>query len=470
MKYFLKRLMGFSMGPIIGALISIIQIPILTRLMLPDEYGVSGLYRTLMLYLPNFIYVGLDQSFSREFHQISDKKYLFQQASLIPFVLGSIFALIAMFFNQELSMWMFEDSKYGYIIILSGWMLLAMIIERFVLLSIRMQEKAKEYSAFTILLKLSIFIVSIGFVLLGVRDFRVIVLGMIVGQLLGDGLLFIRYRDLLNPIGFNLDKVLLLKLLKFGFPLMLAMSLNSVLNLADNFMLKTLSNKTELGYYSAGIGIVNVIGILKTAFATFWTPTAYRWHEEQKSIKHFKYISDALLFILTGMFFAILVFRPLVMLVVGKQYEPTKYILGLLSFPHIMYTLSETTTLGIVFSRKTYLNIVVSVLTLIPSFGLNLWLTPQYGALGAAAASCGAYIMFYTARTFFSSRTGFYFNQRKHFLTILLMLFASIINAVNMDNRLIMTFLIGIGCLLVQFSTIQDTLKIIKQPEEWDFN
>lgn len=77
MKHFLKRLTGFSIGSIIGAIISIIQVPILTRLIAPDQYGFSNLYRNLMLNLPTFLYIGMDQAFSREYYFIKNKKHLF---------------------------------------------------------------------------------------------------------------------------------------------------------------------------------------------------------------------------------------------------------------------------------------------------------------------------------------------------------------------------------------------------------
>ena len=471
MQYFLKRLLGFSLGPVIGALISIVQIPILTRLMMPDQYGVSGLFRSLLLYVPNILYLGLDQAFAREYHQTNDKKQLFQTAVCIPLLLALILAGGMFVFRGPIAQWLFSSDSYGYVISLSCVLLLSVILERFVLLAIRMEEKAKEYSFFSILLKLLIFVLSLVFIFMGLRDFRVIVYGIIGGQMIGDLILFYRYKDLLQISHFEWDQDLLKMLLLFGLPLMLAMSLNSILNMVDNVLLNSLSTKQELGIYTAGMGIVNVIGILKTAFATFWTPTAYRWYEEGKSIKHFKFISDALLFLLSGMFFAILIFRPVIMLLLGAHYRPAQAILGLLCFPHIMYTLSETTTLGIVFSRKTYFNIFVSILALIPSVGLNFLLTPSLGALGAAFASCGAYIMFYMARTYFSKQTGFYFSQRKHFLAILLMFLAALVNAfVNSNERFIYYFFLAVACLFVQWPTIRTAYSIWKNSDEWDFN
>ena len=139
MQYFLKRLLGFSLGPVIGALISIIQIPILTRLMMPDQYGVSGLFRSLLLYVPNILYLGLDQAFAREYHQTNDKKQLFQTAVCIPLLLALILAGGMFIFRGAIAQWLFSSDSYGYVISLSCVLILSVILERFVLLAIRME-------------------------------------------------------------------------------------------------------------------------------------------------------------------------------------------------------------------------------------------------------------------------------------------------------------------------------------------
>lgn len=468
MKKFIQRLTAFSLGPLIAAVISILQIHILTRFLSPEEYGVSGLYRNLMLNLPNFLYLGLDQAYSREFHQYKRVKSLFLQAVFPAIAFGSLLAIIMLIFQEGLSNWLFGSSHYGILIVFSALLILSSILERFVLLSIRMQEKAKEYSAFTILLKLLIFFASILGILLGQRDFQVVVWGMIWGQLLGDGLLFWRYRSWLQPTNWHWDSELNGRLLRFGLPLTVAMTLNVILNTVDHVALKTLSNNHELGVYTATLGIINMLAIFKTAFATFWTPTAYRWYDEGKAIKHFKFISDALLLILTIVYFAILVLSPIFVKILDQEYRAGRVLFGLLSFPHIMYTLSETTTLGIVFSRRTYFNIYVSLFALVPSLLLNGWLTPKFGALGSATASCVAYLAFYGARTYFSSRSGFYFGQSKQLMAIIIMLIAALVN-VYVVNPFVMIAL-GFLCVLVQWQTFRDGWSIYRQSDAWEFN
>lgn len=475
MEKFLKRFFGFSLGPVLGALISFVQVPVLTYFLTVDEYGLAGAFQTLLVQIPNFIYIGLDQAYTREYHRFKDKRYLAQQAMLVPMLAGVLLFVCFIVFDEQLSLWLFDSPHYQYIAWYAGVWVLATVIERFMLLTIRMEERAFEYSLFNLTLKLGVFLFSMLCIAAGMRDFRVIVYGLIFGQLLVDLILFWRYRYLLKYDHFRVDQTLIQGMLKFGVPVMVAASLTSVLNSVDMLFLTEFSTPVDRGIYSVAFKISSVIGILKTAFASFWTPTAYRWHEEGKSLKHYKFISDALLMLLTAVFFALLLVKKSIGWILDLAYDEVMYgeviyIVGLLCLPHIMYTLSETTTLGIVFSRKTHYNIVVSILALLPSLILNYILTPTWGYRGAALASAVAYIIFYFARTLFSRSTGFYFQQKKQVVVTLLMFLAAFINAFKVEYIEWITLGFTIMAFVCQLSTFKDIASIRNNSDEWDFS
>lgn len=472
MKQFMKRLAGFSMGPILGAAISFILFPIFTNSLTLAEYGRASTFQTLIIQIPTFIYIGMDQSFTREYNLVKDKRRLMQQAMVLPLLLGFVLIAISLLFAPQLSEWLFESAEYDYIVWYAGIWIIATIIERFILLSIRMQEKAIEYSAYSLLLKIGNFIVSMGMIFLGIRDFRAVVYGLIFGQILADLILFYKYRELLDLRGFKLDTKIIKQMFIFGIPIMIASSLAAALNSIDMIVLTEFATVEDRGIYKAGSQVGSIIGIIKTAFASFWIPTAYRWFEENKPMKHYKFISDIILFLLSGLFFAILVLRyPLALLLSPDgEYLDIQYIVGLLALPHIMYTLSETTTLGIVFSRKTHYNIYVSILSLVVSIGFHILLTPTIGYRGAALASTAAYVTFYLTRTYFSSRTGFYFDQKKQIITMLLMVAAGLVNLYPLEYTMVYTIVLGVLTIIVQIPTLKTVMEIKNNPSDWDFS
>ena len=58
MKQFMKRLAGFSLGPILGAAISLILFPIFTNALPIEEYGRAGTFETLIYKFPILYILG----------------------------------------------------------------------------------------------------------------------------------------------------------------------------------------------------------------------------------------------------------------------------------------------------------------------------------------------------------------------------------------------------------------------------
>lgn len=224
-------------------------------------------------------------------------------------LVGLIIFAVFILFDGTISNYLFNSPDYTYIVWYSAIWILSAILERFILLSIRMEERAYEYSMYNLMLKIGVFALSMILIAIGMRDFRVIVYGLIFGQIVVDLYLFYKYRSLLNFKGFSVDKSLIRRMFWFGLPLMVATALQSALNSVDIMFLKQYSTVADQGVYSVGIRIAGVIGIIKTAFSSFWVPTAYRWYEEKKSMKHYKFISDAILLVLTFLFYCLLLFK-----------------------------------------------------------------------------------------------------------------------------------------------------------------
>lgn len=94
----------------------------------------------------------------------------------------------------------------------------------------------------------------------------------------------------------------------------------------------------------------------------------------------------------------------------------------------IMYTMSETTTLGIAFSRRTGYNVLISMLSGTVNIGLNFWLIPIFGGKGAAMATGISYIIFFWARTMISRRLWWKFPVWFYVLDTVLILINSIMH------------------------------------------
>ncbi|MFP7393981.1 polysaccharide biosynthesis protein [Niallia circulans] len=470
MKQFLSKLVGFSFGPIIGALIAFITIPVTTYFISPEEYGKSGMFTLYLGLVLSLLYLGLDQSYTREYHETDNKDNLLKNVLVLPLFLTIILFIVICLNTSSISLILFGDPSYRITAITFGVLLIFMVIERFLMLSIRMEEKAIEFSIVNILVKLGILILTLIFILFIRRDFLAVIYSTFFGQVLADAYLVIRYRKRLSFKNYYFDKNLLIKLLKFGSPLIIAAAMANLLNSLDRISLRIWSTFYEIGILTAALKVSATLTIVQTSFANFWVPTAYRWYNQKKSIRHFEFISQVILLVMSVCFCFILLFKDIIVILLSKDYYDAKFIIGLLCLQPIMYTVSETTTLGIVFSKKSYYHLWVSLIALLPNIVLNILLVPKFGAVGAAISTGFSFVLFFVSRSYFSNKNWEGFSVKKHYIIALILFLAAILNT-NETSYIINVFILII-ILIIQIPTIKQIIKLIRkeEQEDWDFS
>ena len=219
----------------------------------------------------------------------------------------------------------------------------------------------------------------------------------------------------------SVSKELQKQLLKFSLPLVPATLLSWLLNSFDKIGLRTWSNFEELGLYAAAFKIVALLNVFQNIFSTTWVPIAYRWNEENVPKEKFEQVSTIVLSIMTCLFAFVVVFRDFIMLFLGNEYRNTSGIFVFLLFVPVMFTISETTSLGIGFSKKTIYSLLSSMVAVVFSLVGNYLLIPKYGAVGAAISNCSSYLVFFWVRTLFSRKLWFKFGVLKYIINQLLL-------------------------------------------------
>lgn len=472
MAKFIEKFIGFSVGPVIGALISFVTVPLTTYFIDPNEYGRASMFFLFQMIFGTFLFLGMDQAYTREYHVVDNKLKLFQNAVIIPLTLAFVVLVGTLALPHEVSGLLFGTPEEPFPAILFGVMLAFMVVERYILLSIRMRESALEYSLLNIFVKLGILTFTLLFVLFIRRDYLAVVYATVLGQISGDVYLVIRYRKLFAFRRFSPDRRLLTRMLKFGLPVVVATSLSSLLHYMDRLALYAWSSFYQIGIFTATLKIAAVVSLLQTSFTTFWVPTAYRWHENGKEIRYFRTVSDTVLLFMSLVMIAVLLFKDFITVILSSQYAEARYIVAFLCLPPVIFTVSETTCLGIVFSRKTYLSIWTGLIALIPNALLNIVLVPRFGAPGAAASTGCAYLFFFAARTFFSNRNGIRIPAWKHHLVLLILFAGAVMNAFPIKYILPVNLLLLVIVLIVQAGTIRQLMQIFKtrKKKEWDFS
>ncbi|ADE57844.1 lipopolysaccharide biosynthesis protein [Aminobacterium colombiense] len=415
---FIKRFLAFLVGPIVAAGISFVIVPLATWMVSPEEFGKASMYTLAMSLLSLIIYLGFDHAFVREFYDTENKRHLFMNSISLPINLSLLCSFLGLIFWRDISLWLYGRSEW----LASLCLVLAFpftIVERFNLLAIRMEEKAKLYSRLMILRQA----IRAPFLLCGVyyvRSFVGIVLAEAISQIVFS-LFSVLVSRVYWTIHFNIDCTLLKKLLKYGLPFLPASFLMWLFNGMDKIALRYWSSFDEIGLYAAAFKVVSVLLIFNGAFCAFWAPTAFRWYEEKVPVEKFDKVGEFLCFFMTAIGFLLIAFRKYIILILSSSYQRAADVMPFLIFIPVMYTISEVTVVGINFMKRTELHIISALASFVTNFIGNYLLVPILGAQGAAISTGISYIVFFWCRTLSSMYVWKPIKIRCYFINILLL-------------------------------------------------
>lgn len=403
----LNFFMKFSYGGLISAGISFISTPIITALVLPDEFGKASMVVLAFSLLINFVQLGSDQSFVRFFYQKeyeNNKGLLLTNSIIIPIFLTFLCVGVILTMGENISVLLIDRISMQVPILLS-LLLFFGVIERFSTLLIRMNQKGVLFSN----LKIVQSIVNISIIVLYAKfvesSFLAIVYGSLFSVLLVATIGVFIERKYWNKMTTKINKVDVIDILKYGLPFVPTFVISWVFEGIDKIALKYYSNFNEIGLYTAAYKIVAILTILQITFSNFWVPISYEAYEKNSldSKKMFQNVFNGL----SGVFFILAVliisFKDLIILLFAENYRNATTIVPFLIFIPIMYTLSEITVGGINFKNKTYWHLVISIISAAVNIIGVYFLVPKYGAIGASISTGLAYITFFYVRTMISN-------------------------------------------------------------------
>ena len=427
----IKKFLSFSIGGYINIFIGLLTIPITTRLLSPEQYGISSLITTITSFMFVICCLGTEQGFVRFFYDEKEQNRgkLLYNCLYYPFYISVMIFFLIYIFRERISLFFLGyNEKYFWLIFM--WSILLRSLNNYSSLVIRMQQKGKVYSFCNVLLKVTEFLFILFLYKKYGDNYKTLVIAILLSLCIVT-LFSIAIERKFWLFGGD-SKISKKEILEFSIPLTLTMALNWVFASSDKIVIKSLSNITELGLYSGAFKIISLLSVLQTGFTTFWTPVVYEHYSKNPEDREFyKKANDylSLVFFLIGI--GLLMFRNIIILLLGDKYREAVYIMPMLIFIPIMYLLSETTHMGIGFKKKTkyyfYISIIVSITNLIG----NIILVPYLGAKGAAISTGLSYIIFFSCRTYFSNKLiNFNFDLKRLYLIIIL----------NLCNALILSF------------------------------
>lgn len=449
-----KKFLSFSYGSWIGLIIGLFITIISARLLSPEDFGKAAMFTLVMNVSMIFIVFGTDRSFVRFFYEENEENRggLLYNCIRLPIVMSIIISILIFIFNEQITMFIFDEVNLlaGYMLIIG---IISQVIYRFGTLVIRMEQKGNMYSVLEILNRSFslVFLVLLYFVIGG--SYEIIIFSTVITffilsivSLKFGG----RYWNFKNSSLSNLRHTKT-EIIQYGSPLLITTLITWLFQSFDRIAIKEWSTLEELGLYAAAFKIVALLLVLQTTFSTFWAPVSYENFEENPENKEF--YANMFKIVSFGMFLiAILSIagKDIIVLLLGSNYNGAANIMPFLVFMPLMYTISETTVVGINFYKKTKWHIVIAVISCIVNIIGNWILIPDFGGIGASISTGMSYIIFFSLRTFVSLK--YYkvnYELRKSYFMLTIIISYSIFSIIN--NDFFMNLLVGLGASLILF-------------------
>ncbi len=334
LKGLLKDSVIYGLSGIISSFISIILIPLYTKVFQPSDYGIISVISTSLVFINILLIFGMDNSAAVWFCDATTKeerKKTFN--SWVWFLgicsIGMMLLLVAL--SYPLSHLFFSSGKYRILFVLLGINCLFTGFQKVVNIWCRMLRQPVTAMIFSLV----ILGMTLSFNILFILYLKIGIIGVFYSQIIASAtgffFMFFLLRDWIDIRSFSRDR--LIKMIKFSSPLVPAAFLYWLMNLASVYFLKIYSyDNAEIGLYQIGVSVANILSLVTWAFFQAWTPFSLSISKMPDSKETYSKIFQ--LYCITGFFasFTLMLFaKDILQIFTRAAYVPAWSVLGLLA-------------------------------------------------------------------------------------------------------------------------------------------
>lgn len=391
---------AYTASSVFSKVVAVFLLPIYTALLDPIEYGKAEVLFGAVVAASIVIRFGVIEALLRFYYLPEEDGSKVVSTGFAAILWASTAgALILLPFVEPIADALQSDP--GLVRIAIGGLWLLTLYEYLVTL-FRLDERAREYFFFTFanvlvaipvtLILIGVFDEGAGGLLLGSYASAVpFVLWLIVSERRRLSLLW--------------ERSLLRRLLRFGLPTMPAeLSLYSLI-FVDRIVIVRYLGPAEVGLYALAFKFSQAIQVVVRGFQLAWPPLAYSITDDEEARRVYAVIVTAFTalaaFIVCGMW---LEARWIVRLLAASEFFAAYEAVGLLALGAALYGLYLALLVVLGRTGRTEFNFPATLAALAVNIGLNIWLVPEYGIVGAGVALVVSYAISVALMLYFTQR------------------------------------------------------------------
>jgi O-antigen/teichoic acid export membrane protein len=426
-KLFAQRIGLIGATNLLLSLSGIILLPVLTKNLPIEEYGIWAQIMVTIGLVPSLVMLGLSYTMVRFLPSLKKKEEIQEVFYSILFLIlltSLIASLLIYIFSKPLAYILFE-SNVTIVKVLSIIVFIECINDLF-LNYLRAKEKIKLYSILMTTKTSTQVILVFLFVTIGMG-----ILGATIGVLISVLLIFLILTFIvISDIGIKVPKCTNIKgYLNFGLPTVPSNLSMWVVNSSDRYVISILLGAAYVGYYSPGYSLGSIISIFLAPFS-FLLPTILSKNYDEGNLNTVKVILEYslkyfLIISIPAVFGLSLLSKPILTILTTPEIASQTYIITpFVAFSTLLFGFYTILFQIIILNKNTKVVGKIWIFAAILNLGLNFFLIPYIGIIGAAITTLIAFIFSFVITAHNSSKI-IKFNV--NYIVICKSIFASVI-------------------------------------------
>ncbi len=371
----------------VGSLLPIITLPIFTRFLSVEDYGVYALLIAFAVFVSGIANFGLTIGYERNFFEANGntQKIAALLYSTLSFVLCTtlIMGFVTYLFRAQLANGIIGSSKYGGLLVWAFFSYSITTLKSYFLTYYKNTENAKSFVWYSIDENL----LNVGFSLFFVTYLEIGVAGLIFGQLIASSIvLIVLFYKFLTRMPFAFSYDMLRESLKLSVPLTSRIFFGVLGNHFDKYLINLLGSLGGVGIYSLGQKIANVVFVFMTSVQNVYAPQVYKrmFELEQPDsgraigsyLSLFAYISVA------GGVFVALFSEEIIQILTPTSYHRSIDVVTILSLLYASHFFGKQPQL--IYAKKTGISSLLTLASIFINILINIQFIKLWGFIGAA--------------------------------------------------------------------------------------
>ncbi len=228
-----------------------------------------------------------------------------------------------------------------------------------------------------------------------------ILMGMVMGALAG----IIYAIPRLKPfLGFHFNVTRLREMLRLSLPLVPSGVAVFIAYYIDRLMIRHFLSLDDVGIYGVAFRLASISGLVMVGFQSALTPLILAQHRDPQTPGHIATIFRIFLSLALLLFLGLSLFaKEILWIMTVPAYYSAAPIVAFLA-PAILLSNMYIFAPGTTIAKKTYFILAINVAGAVLNVGLNLFMIPLFGIIGACLATLINYACVFTAYMIFSQR------------------------------------------------------------------